>query len=431
MKDRILRISVFAVILAVLIPSAASFSSFAAEEPTVTGAKAAYILCLETGDVLFEYNPEITLYPTSSVKMMTAIVAIEALSDRLDEQVSVTSAMLREVSGNRLGLEAGEVVTVNDLIHILITGGNNDGAYCLANLVAGSTDAFVAKMNDKAKALGANNTHYTNPTGMHDAQMTTTLYDTVLIAQYARSLPIFEEASGTPKYVMDATNKNAYRNIYNRNCLISKYYDAHYYNEKCSGLNAGSTEQGGHCVITVAKNGDLSYLVAVMGADSTADKIYSYVNVQALIDWAFDSFAMVSVLHSGDMIYEIPVTLSAAVDFVTLTPSEDVSVFLPTDVNVKEEITYSWYTTEEELEAPLKEGQVVGRVSASRNGVVLGTSDLVVTSDVDRSDFLYTLDQIERFTKSGGFIAGVIMAIVLAVAVIFVNAYRRKSRNVY
>lgn len=401
------------------------------EAPAIEKVTSAYVCCLNTGEVLFQHNPEAELFTTSSTKLMTAIVAIESLEGRYDEKVTITSKMLAEVSGNRLGLKAGEEVPIRDLLHVLITGGNNDGAYCLAYISAGSVSAFVDKMNDKAASLGAYNTHYTNPTGMHDDLMKTTISDTAIIAKHAWTLPIFEEASSTPKYVMEATNMSDYRNIYNRNCLISKYYDASYYNEDCAGLNAGSTKQGGHCVITVATNENLSYLIIAMGGESTDDTIYSYTAVHSLMDWAFSSFAMVDVLFEKQMVYEIPVNLSTAVDFVTLAPSKTVSVFLPTDVDVEEEIKYSWSTFEESLNAPVTEGQVVGQISATYNGEVLGTSDLVVTSDVERSEFLYNLHKIETLTKSRGFIAAIITAVIITTGVIFFNAYRRKNRGIF
>ncbi|MBQ7670728.1 MAG: D-alanyl-D-alanine carboxypeptidase [Clostridia bacterium] len=405
--------------------------------PAIEKAKAAYVSCIETGEVLFSYNPEAELYTTSSTKLMTAIVAIEALSSRLDERVTITSQMLSEVAGNRLGLKANEVVSVRDLIYALITGCDNDGAYCLAYLAYGSVAAFVEQMNAKAAVIGAHNTHYTNPTGLHDEKMKTTITDTALIAKYAWNLPLFAEASSTQKYVMEPTNLEETRNIYNRNCLISKYYSANYYNGHCGGLNAGSTSQGGHCVITVAKNEDLSYLVIVMGAETSEEMIYSYYNVNKLIDWAFSSFAMADVLTESRVICEMPVELASAVDFVTIAPEKSVSVFLPTDVDIEKEIEYSWSTTEETLRAPLKAGDVVGQISATykapgdEDARILGSCNLVVTSDVDRSDFLYALNRIENFTKSRGFIAAVIFAVLATVAVILFNARRRKTRGPY
>ena len=431
---RIFAAVLFAALLFALVPP-----SFAASAPEIETdkIKAAYVSCLETGDVLFTYNPDEKLFTTSSTKLMTAIVAIEALSARLDEKVTVTPQMLSEVAGNRLGLEKEEEVTVRDLIYALVTGGDNDGAYCLAYVACGSVPAFVEQMNAKAATLGANNTHYTNPTGLHDEAMTTTVTDTAIIAKYAWSLPLFVEASSTPKYVMAATNKNETRNIHNRNCLISKYYSANYFNGHCSGLSAGSTSQGGHCVITVAKNEELSYLVIVMGAESNEETIHSYVNVQTLIDWAFDSFAMTDVLTESRVVCEMPVTLASAVDFVTVAPEKTVSVFLPTDVDAERDIEYSWTTTEETLRAPLSAGQVVGQISATyrepggSEARVLASCNLVVTSDVERSDFLWTLNRIENFTKSRGFIAAVIFAVVAAIAVVLFNARRRKTRGPY
>ena len=225
--------------------------------------------------------------------------------------------------------------------------------------------------------------------------------------------------------------------IYNRNCLISKYYSADYFNSACSGLNAGSTEQGGHCVITVAKKDDLSYLIIAMGAESTDDTVYSYVNVQKLIDWAFESFAMTPVLEENKVVCEMPVSLAMSVDFVTVSPEKNVSVFLPTDVDVENEIEYSWSTKEETLKAPLKAGQVVGQISATykapgeEDAKVLASCNLVVTSDVEGSDFLSVLDRIENFAKSRGFIAAVIFAAVVSIVVVFVNARRKKTRGPY
>ncbi|MBQ7714656.1 MAG: D-alanyl-D-alanine carboxypeptidase [Clostridia bacterium] len=407
------------------------------EAPPIEKAQAAYVSCIETGEVLYLYNADSAIYTASSTKLMTAIVSIETLSDRLDEKITVTAKMLSEVSGNRLGLQEGEIVSIRDLIYILVTGGNNDAAYCLAYLSADSVEAFVDMMNDRAATLGAHNTFYTNPTGMHDELMKTTVSDTAKIAKHAWSLSLFVDASSSQKYVMEATNMSEFRNIYNRNCLISKYYNSEYFNGSCAGLNAGSTPQGGHCVITVAKNEDLSYLILVMGAESNEDTIYSYYNVQNLIDWAFSSFAMIDVLKEDRVICELPVSLSSAVDYVTVAPAKTISAFLPTDVDIEKEVEYSWTTKNETLEAPLKTGDPVGQISAVYKGSedseakILGTCDLVATADVERSDFLYTLNRIEEFTKKPGFIAAIIFGVIASAIVILLNARMRKTRGPY
>ena len=124
-------------------------------------------------------------------------------------------------------------------------------------------------------------------------------------------------------------------------------------------------------------------------------------------------------------------TLSSAVDYVTLAPSETVSVFLPTNVDIEKEITYSWQTADESLQAPVKKGQSVGKVSAVYKGNIIASCDLVVTSDVESSEFLYQLNKIEKFTRSKGFIAAVICALILSAGVVLFNAYRRKNRGIF
>lgn len=427
---------IISLILALAITSSlaiiAATPAIATDVPVIERAAAAYVCCLETDEDLFLYNENEEIFTTSSTKIMTAILAIEAFSDSLDEKITVTDKMLSEVSGNRLGLKVGEQVTKRDLIYILVTGGFNDGAYCIAYTVAPSVPDFVDMMNKRAGEItGGSATHYMNPTGMHNELMKTTVAESAKIAKFAWSLPIFADASSVQKYVMEATNLSEFRNIYNRNCLISKYYSADYFNSSCKGINAGSTPEGGNCVMTVAKNEELSYLIIVMGAESTDEVNYAYANVQKLIDWAFASFAMTEVLTQQKVVCELPVKLSSAVDYVAVAPAENVSIFLPTDVDVSREIEYVWGTDDEELRAPLKAGDEVGNISAYYKGELRGSCKLVVTSDVEKSDFISTLDRIQKFTKSAGFIAAVIFAAVLSVAVILFNARRKKTRGPY
>lgn len=134
--------------------------------------------------------------------------------------------MLDEVNGNRIGFQAGEVVTAREMLSCMLVNSANDAAIILANAVAGSTSDFVELMNKKAAEIGAFDTYYTNPTGMHNDAMITTAKDTAIISKYAYSVPGLIDMTSTPKYVMPATNLSDYRNIYNRNSMLSNYYSA-------------------------------------------------------------------------------------------------------------------------------------------------------------------------------------------------------------
>ncbi len=412
--------------LATLISIAAllTLPSMAIEDPEVSNIGGALVYNFDNDKIVYKYKSKEKIYPTSTVKIMTGILAIEELGDRLDEKITITNEMISKVSGNNIKLEAGDVVTVKDMIWTLLVNGANDSAYVLAYAVSGSLEKFVTKMNTRAKELGAIHTNYVNPTGMHDENMYTTVDDTAIIARHAYSLPMFMECSSSMKYSMESFNHT----VHNRNCLLTLYYDKNYFDSQARGMNAGSTPQGGHSVVTTATNGDLSYLIVVMGGETVEGTIYSYTTASKLIDWAFESFNYIEVLSQNKIICDIPVTLSSVTDMVNLVAKDTLKVYLPADVDPETAIELSYVTYSEELQSPVAKGQVCGSVTAIYNGEILGTSDMIATADVARSELLYTFYKIEQFSRSKFFIATVVSAVILTVIYIFGNAFLRARR---
>lgn len=429
------RMKIAAVFFAVVLltaPQLCAAAETASSPPEVNDCAAYYLYNFENDKVLCEYGTDSTLYPASTVKLMTGIIAVENLGEDLLRSITVTSEMLATSTGNNIGLEAGEEVLVRDMLYACLEGGANDAALVLACTVAGSVEEFVGMMNTKAALLGAYDTHYTNPTGIHDDAMVTTAADTAIIAKYAANIPLIVEITASPQYVMEKTNLKEFRNIYNRNCLISKFYDTYdtpYRYERATGMNAGGTSKAGSCVVATAKNedGDLTYLAILMGAKSDESSNAAYAGAVALFDWAFSAWGYLDVLSQDDVICEIPVSLSSAVDFVTLSPKDKIRVYLPSSTDKETELEYSHTTLYEALAAPVKKGSVAGAVTVVYKGEVIGSSDLIATVDVERSELLYTLAQIESFTKSRFFIGTVTAAVVLTVAYVLIKA-RVKSK---
>ena len=401
----------------------------ALEDPVVTNTKAAYLYNIENDKAIYALNADEKVYPTSTVKLMTGIVALEAFKDRLDEKITVTKEMLSYVSGNNIGLDAGEIVAVRDMLGALLVNGANDAAYALAFATAGSVEDFVLLMNKKANEIGAHNTRYTNPTGMHDEAMVTTAQDTALIALYAYNLEQFMDFAALLKYTLPETNMDKQFTVYNRNCLLSLYYESGYFYKKARGMNAGSTYEGGYSVVTTATDGDLTYIAVVLGAEKIDGNIYSYTTATNLLEWAFDSFMYLDVLAPEQIMCEIPVTLATGVDHVTLVASDSLSVYLPTDTDIEKEITFSWTTNQEELQAPVRKGQLAGRVTVMYKGEPIGTSDLIATADIERNDMLYGLNKISEFTKSRFFIATLISAVIISIVYVFGKAILLKRRS--
>lgn len=397
--------------------------------PVIDHCIGAYLYNFENDEVLYSVGADERVYPTSTVKLMTGIVAIEELGDDLSRQVTITAEMLSKVAGNNVGLLAGEVVTVEQLLYAMLVNSANDAAMVLAYAACGSVEAFVERMNEKANTLGAYDTYYANPTGMHNDAMVTTVADTAIIAKYAYTLPLFMEIVSTPKYVMEATNLSDYRNIYNRNCLLSKYYNVNYPYPRATGMNAGATTQGGYAICATAEESStgLSYLAIVMGADEEDGAIYSYVNAIKLFEWAFQNYDYIEVLSADRIICELPVRLSSTLDYVTLVPSENIEVYLPTTVDVERDIRYSYNTYADTMDAPIATGEEAGTITVLMGERILGSCTLVTTSSVARSEFLYFLARVRQFSQSRFFIATVVAAVVLSTVYVLLKAHWREK----
>ncbi len=425
--------AVAALIVMITAVAALALPAAALDPPDITGVDGALLYNFENDVTLYEQNADEVIYPASTVKLMTGILAIEALGNDPDRVITVTADMLKGVVGNNIGLVEGEKVTVADMLNALLVGGANDAAQVLAITVAGSVDAFVLRMNARAAELGAVNTRYANPTGMHDEAMFTTVRDTAIIAKHCAKIPYFMSIVAEPKYVMNATNKSDYRNVYNRNYLIAKNTETRYFYNGATGMNAGSTTQAGFAVVATATRAGLTYLAVAMGGiEDESGALTNYVAARKMLDWAFGGYGYISVLSDKTVICEIPVTLSSSLDYVTLVPAQSLELYLPTDTNVGTDVTYSYKTISDSLTAPVELGQKAGMITVILNGEIIGTVDLVTTSGVSRSDFLYTMEGIKRFATSRFFIATVVSAVVISVAYVIINSivrYRRMMKQ--
>ncbi len=394
---------------------------------------AAYLYNIENDKLIYSLNENEVIYPTSTVKIMTGILAIEALSYDLSREVEITEEMVAGVAGNNIELKAGDVLTVESLLYALLVGGANDAAQALAILIDGSVEAFVARMNERARELGAENTHYTNPSGIHDDAMITTVADTAKIALAAYEIPLFMEITSTSKYIVHIINRDIYRNVYSKNYLISTSSVLKYYYKDAAGINSGFTKQGGYCIVTTASRDNLTYLAIVMGAssDEETDTIYSYTEVTKLLDYAFASYANIELVKAGEMICEIPVELSGTTDYVTLVTADSLVMYLPTSIDIEKEVLYSYKTLSNYLTAPVTEGQRAGVLTVMYHDEIVGNIDLVTTVSVARSEFLYTLEKIKEFATSSFFISTVIASVVITILYILGKAIYLAKKSKY
>ena len=410
-----------------------SVTAHAASAPVIMKTKYAYLYNITHDKVLYSSGATQTTYPASTVKIMTALVAIEMYTQNWNTEILITSSMLRNVSGNRIGLRQGEIVTFRDLINCMIIGGANDCAQALAYTIAGGTDAFVELMNQKAAQLGMTHTTYTNVTGMHDEKMVTTLEDVVLLALYAYRNLTFRSISGTYKYEMSPTNKTTNsRKIYSRNPFLTSYYNTLYYASDVTGMNVGSTSEAGYAAVITAEHDGTAYLAIAMGSSSDGDTIYALTSVRAMLDWAYGNFKYIRVISGTTVICDIPVKMSGGTDHVALMPEDNVDVFMEGDIDPEKDIKRTPTLLYDSLTAPVEIGQVVGFLTLSYEDEIVATVNLVVKSDIARSETLYLFSLFSEFFSSRLFrilVIAVILAALFYVLYIARKQYRQKERE--
>ncbi len=411
----------------------ASVRTSALEAPSIEHVGAAFIYNLENEQSMFELSADEVMYPSASVKVMSAVVAYEKLRDRMDEKITVTKEMIAESSGNYIALEADERISVRDLFYAMLLKGANDATYVLVHTAYGSTDEFVSVMNARAKELGMISTKYTNPTGMHDAAMVTTARDQARVGRLFCSYEELLTMSSVSKHVIEQTKDCTERNLYTRNAFVSKLNSMgtiEYYYKYAKGVCYGSTSEGGDSFITLCERDGLSYICVILGGEQDKDEhIFAFDAAKALCDYALDGFGYVKVLGTDKLVYDIPVELSETADRVMLVPSAEVKAYLPTDISFDTDITYSYTLTNETLTAPVPEGMEAGHISVFYKDELLGTVTLITRNEVEMSAFLSSLEGIKRFTQSKFFICTVIALVVVTVGFVFINSYRRASKR--
>ncbi|MBE6586001.1 MAG: D-alanyl-D-alanine carboxypeptidase, partial [Ruminococcaceae bacterium] len=275
--------------------------------------------------------------------------------------------------------------------------------------------AFVEYMNREAQILGATHTVYQNVTGLHDPSMVTTVRDTALVAREALNDSLFMSMASAHVHTIPATNASAERTMTNRNALISDT-GGQYYNGWCRGINAGMTDEGGWCVITLWEKNGVSNLSVVMKCADVAvgESIPAYTYTNRLLNWAGRAYGYRTVLTADRKIDTLPVAMTGTSKSKTdVFIPVDLKAYLPTHVELSGNVTVTYYLDGDRLQAPLFEGQVVGHVTATYNGNVVATSPLVVMESFSRNGFLKMLTDFRQYLSGRSFIIAAVIFIVL------------------
>lgn len=374
-------------------------SSYAFATDIEVRAKAAMLIELNSNTLIYEYEKDKQLYPASLTKIMTCMLAIEY--GDLDAVLTVSETALQNLSefGSTAGLLEGEELTLNDLLFCIMVSSANEGCNVIAEYISDDISSFVDLMNQQAKKLGMNSTHFANAHGLHNENHYTTAYDLSLLARWAWQNEQFREYATATTYVVPATNKSSARTLHSTNYLTSNYIESKYYYSKASGIKTGFTTPAGGCLISTASLGKLEFMCIVMGCSpQTADNgeygDERFVESKKLFEYGFENIAFTQVIADTKMVDMPQVLYSDGRENVVVRPAENLTVLLPSSCTA-EDIELKVEYAALPLEAPLEEGQQVGVVKAYYKGKVVASCPAVTVTAVARSAAKYVAAEAE------------------------------------
>ncbi len=348
--------------------------SNAAEAPSIdTGS--VYLMDSRTTKPLYTKNENTKMYPASTTKIMTAILTLENCD--LDEVATASYSALSNIPEGytTADIQIGEQLTIEQLLELLLVHSANDAANVLAEYVGGSIDSFVSMMNTKLNDLGLTDTHFTNAYGLHDDNHYTTAHDLAFLMKYCLQNETFRKISGQASCAIPATNMWGPRKYDSTNQLLIAG-DEYYYQYVFSG-KTGFTSQAKHCLVTAAYNNDLELICVVLGNDDRFNV------TRSLYEYAFSNYELKNVINENDVVTNITVNgASNNTKSLDLLISETIPALVET--NTDTELT-PIIDLNDNISAPISQGDVLGKVTYSINGVNY-TTNLIASHDVEKSN---------------------------------------------
>lgn len=327
-------------------------------ENDFSGSVSEIVLEVKTNRVLFENNSYEKKYMASTTKILTCICAIE--NSDIDKDITVTKDTIG-IEGSSIYLEEGEVLTIRQLLYGLMLRSGNDTAETIAKNVSGSVKEFAKLMNETAKRIGANNSNFVNPHGLHDDNHYTTAYDLALITSYALKNQTFKEIVSTKKTTIPFTTRNTKRVLINKNKILSSLDGA-------TGVKTGFTKKAGRCLVSSCNRNGNEVVCVVLNCPPMFERSTNLIND------AFNNYGFYKVIESDQII-----------DFIDIKDSKEKcglicknDVILPLTRQEKEKLHYK-------LQIP----EIINKNEYNSNS--LGKISFLIANNLIFEEKLYTI----------------------------------------
>ncbi|NLM49383.1 MAG: D-alanyl-D-alanine carboxypeptidase [Clostridiaceae bacterium] len=355
-----------------------TFNVSAETPPLSVNAKSALLMEAETGTILYEHNIHEKLPPASITKIMTMLLAMDAIkAGQINYDTIVTgSERAKSMGGSTIYLDAGEQISVRDLLKGIAVASGNDACVAIAEHIAGSEEAFVEMMNQRAKELGMNDTHFVNTNGLDAEGHVTSAYDVALMSR--ELLNKHPEITEYTTIWIDSLRGGQFQ-LANTNKLIRFYPGA-------NGLKTGSTSKALFCVSATAKRDNMQLIAVIMASPTSQERFNA---ARTLLDYGFANYAIAGG-NKGDKIAEVKVSkgekqtlqVEAETSYKTLVKKAQKSA-VTTHIDLPEQV-----------QAPIKKGDRVGEIKLTVDNEVIISSPLVACEDVKRISLFSMIKKI-------------------------------------
>lgn len=344
-------------------------------EDLAPNASSAIMIEASTGEILFKKNIDEKLPPASMTKMMSLLLIFEEIDKgniKWDEMIT-TSEHASSMGGSQIFLKVGEKMSVLDMMKGICIASGNDATVAMAERVSGSEESFVKRMNEKAKELGLKNTNFINATGLDTDNHYSSAYDMALIAkELVKHEKVLEFSSTYEDYLRKDTPNPFW--LVNTNRLV-KYYP------EIDGLKTGFTSGAGYCLTSTAKKEKMRLITVVMNEPDTGKRSS---DTKKMLDYGFNIYMIKNIINENTIIEKKNVELGKVLT-TDIIPKETITI-LSKKTDKERNITYKAKINK--LIAPIKKGDVVGKIEILEDNKKISEVDATIKEDIDKANIL-------------------------------------------
>ena len=348
-----------------------------------------------TGKIIYEKDAYTKVSPASTTKIMTAILTLEHCQLTDTATVSHNAIYSVPLGYAHAYLKEGEVLTIEQLLHVLLIPSANDAANVLAEHIAGSINSFTTMMNTKALELGCQNTNFVNTNGIQENNHYSTAYDLAIMGRYAMQNETFRNIVSKTKYTLPATNKYLENNRFfeaTNELIVPDDRDSvdNYYYPYATGIKTGYTNTAGECIVASAKKDDKEFIAVILGAERTENGLSGrFIDCKNIFNYAFENYTTHTINEENTVLKQVKVSNTGLFQRnLDVIIKDKITLVLKKDTNIST-ITPTVEITSD-LKAPISKNQVIGTITYNVDGNTY-TSDLLAGSDIAESNNVSTI----------------------------------------